>query len=118
MSAAALGAALLFFFAGTLLGEPAGAKDHAVSIRGMEFVPKVLRILPGDSVTWTNDDVVPHAIQSAKAKKAWKSKDLPPRGSWRQVFTEGASYICPFHPAMTGEIVVEPRAQPSELERR
>ncbi len=36
--------------------------DPKVSIANFAFVPQVVTIAPGDSVTWSNDDGAPHTI--------------------------------------------------------
>jgi plastocyanin len=45
----------------------AAAKDHQVSIEGMKFVPETVEVAPGDTVTWTNKDFVPHTVSAGKA---------------------------------------------------
>ncbi len=82
-----------------------------VKIQGMTFTPQHLQISPGDSVTWTNDDIVPHAVKSTDAKNAWESQLLQAHDSWTKVFNESGSYLCPFHPVMTGDVTLD-RATP------
>ena len=103
---AAIAAALIFFRAGSPLAGKSATKTHVVKIQGMTFTPPRLQISPGDSVTWTNDDIVPHAVKSTGVKNAWESKPLLPHDSWTKVFNEDAAYLCPYHPVMTGEITL------------
>lgn len=103
-------AVALAVFAGTTAGEAGkpASKRHVVHIQGMLFRPAKLEISPGDSVEWINDDVFLHAIKSTDPKKMWQSKDLPPHASWTKRFDAGGSYLCPYHPTMTGEISTGP----------
>jgi plastocyanin len=104
--AVALAAALFFFSSALLSAENASAKNHVVHIQGMILTPAKLPISPGDSVTWINDDILLHAVKSTDPKNAWQSKDLPPHESWTKTCAEGCLYICPYHPTMSGEIVI------------
>lgn len=84
-----------------------GPVDHEVIIRGMTFTPAVVHLHRGDTVTWKNMDIVPHAAQSADPKQPWRSKDLQPGDSWTWSAPVESDYICPFHPTMKGRITVE-----------
>jgi len=86
-------------------GEPP-ATTHVVHIRSMAFNPKVVTIAPGDAITWINDDIVMHGAKSSDPKNPWQSKDLLAHASWTKRFERGGAYVCPYHPTMTGEIVV------------
>ena len=35
---------------------------HVVEIRNLEFTPKELTVVPGDTITWINYDLVPHTV--------------------------------------------------------
>lgn len=80
-------------------------QTHAVRIKNFAFEPARLEVQPGDTVVWTNDDIVPH---TATAKPGFDSKGIEPGESWR--FVVGATgrfaYVCTFHPTMKGEVVV------------
>lgn len=106
VGAAAIAAAFLFTTKSTSAQKPE-AKQHIVKIAGMVFVPATLHVAPGDSVKWINNDIVNHAMKSTKSGDDWQSKDLPPHESWTRTFTQGATYLCPYHPTMVGEIVVD-----------
>lgn len=79
---------------------------HTVTIEGMVFKPVTLTIKPGDTVVWTNKDIVEH---TATAAGTFDSKLIAPAKSWRQMFkTKGSfDYICKYHPTMTGRLVVK-----------
>lgn len=73
----------------------------------MAFVPKVIHVAPGETVTWINNDIVPHAVKPKKEGKTWESGLLQSHQSWTYTITEGTLYICPYHPTMEGEIVLD-----------
>ncbi|MCX6599576.1 MAG: cupredoxin family copper-binding protein [Acidobacteria bacterium] len=83
---------------------PAG-KTHTILIKGFRFVPEKVEVAVGDTVTWTNQDIVPH---TATAKKVFDSKNLNQGGSWSFVAKQKGHfpYICTYHPTMTGELIV------------
>lgn len=61
--------------------------------------------MAGDTVVWTNEDIVPH---TATAKKGFDSKSIEKSGSWRFVTKQKGTYpyICTFHPTMKAELIV------------
>ena len=77
----ALGAALILI-AGCE-SAPAPAVAHHVAIRAMRFEPAVLHVAVGDTVRWTNLDLVPHTVTSQAG--AFDSGNLPPDSSWAVV---------------------------------
>ena len=86
-------------------GEPAAPRAHAVEIRDFAFVPADLEVAPGDTVVWTNRDVVPHTATAADG--AWDSGEIAANASWRLVVPDGgaaAEYRCAYHPTMTGAL--------------
>ena len=61
----------------------------------------------GTTVTWINDDDIPHTV--ASSSKLFKSKPLDTEDKFSFTFTTPGSYeyFCSIHPHMTGGIVVE-----------
>ena len=61
----------------------------------------------GTTVTWINDDDIPHIVVSNN--KLFKSKTLDTKDSFSFTFmTPGTyDYFCSLHPHMTGTVVVE-----------
>ena len=101
---------------GGLLGLLAGAavtaaaaevEDAAVKIDNFTFTPQHLTVKAGTTVTWTNQDDIPHAV--ASSTKAFKSKTLDTDDKFSFTFTTVGvyEYFCSLHPHMTGMIVVE-----------
>jgi amicyanin len=104
--AVAFGAFLLV----AALGSAAHAEDPIVKIDNFTFNPPTLKVKAGTTVTWTNEDDIPHTV--ASATKAFKSKALDTGDSYTFTFTTPGNYdyFCSLHPHMTGTIVVEASA--------
>lgn len=90
---------------GLRAGKPSRPKTYTVLITGSKFVPEKLKVNPGDKVTWTNEDIVPHTVTG----KTFDSTSLDKRGAWTLVRSESGSvpYRCRFHPTMTGVLIVK-----------
>lgn len=74
--------------------------NHQVTIRAFRFEPVSLKVRPGDTVTWTNEDLVPH---TATAKDgSWDTGRIDRGKSVSIAVSEDmtADYYCRFHPAM------------------
>ena len=77
-----------------------------VEIRNNAFNPAQLNVAPGTTVTFVNNDSVPHTATADN--NAFDTKELPP-GYSMDVFLEGEGtvpYHCELHPEMKGTIVV------------
>lgn len=81
---------------------------RAVVIRDFAFQPGELRIRVGETVSWTNDDLVPHSITSDDGR--FDSGLLAPGEGYSRRFEEAGRYPyhCTPHPFMKAVIVVEP----------
>jgi plastocyanin len=96
-----------------LAGSPAFAADAMtanVKIDNFTFNPPVLTIKAGTTVTFTNNDDIPHTVVAKD--KAFRSKTLDTDDTYTFTFTTPGSfaYFCSLHPHMTGTIVVEAAA--------
>lgn len=80
----------------------------AVDIKDFAYNPATLTIPAGSTVTWTNDDTVPHTA-TAQDRAALQSGTLEPGASFSQTFaTPGTyDYFCEFHANMKGEVIVQ-----------
>lgn len=78
----------------------------AISIAQMKFNPDTVTIQQGDTVIFTNNDVVDHDA-TALPDSAWTSGPLHPGDSWRLVPGASTEYFCSIHVVMRGDIVVE-----------
>jgi len=97
------------FAAATLLhSDVARANDAEVKIDNFTFAPKTLTVKAGTTVTWRNEDDIPHTV--ASSTRAFKSRPLDTDDQFSFTFTEPGSYeyFCSLHAHMTGTIVVEP----------
>ena len=103
MLRAALIAICLAFPAAAL----AAGKTHTVRIEGMKFVPERLEVAAGDTVVWTNKDVVPHTVTASQAHV--ESGEIAPNKSWHFVAKRKGEmpYICRLHPVMKASLVVK-----------
>ena len=78
-----------------------------VKIQNFAFVPAVVTITPGTTVTWTNADEDPHTVNAAD--KSFKSAALDTDDKYAFTFNRPGdyAYFCSLHPHMTGRIVVK-----------
>jgi plastocyanin len=95
--------------ASALLGFPAVA-DTNIVIDQFRFSPERVTVKTGTTVTWTNDDDIPHTV--ASSTQLFKSKALDTADKFSFTFrTPGVyGYFCSIHPHMTGTVVVEATA--------
>jgi plastocyanin len=84
------------------------ASDVTVKIDNRSFDPDNVSIATGATVTWTNNDDVPHAVASDD-NKMFKSKNLHADDHFSFTFTIPGmfNYHCAIHPQMTAKIVVQ-----------
>jgi plastocyanin len=101
---AALGLALAL----AACGSAREAKTHHVDIRLMQYVPAELSVAVGDTVVWTNHDVVPHTVTSVEPSAAsFDSGQLAANQQWQMKVTAAGvhPYVCTFHPTMRATVV-------------
>jgi len=84
------------------------AEDATAKIDNFTFVPARLTVKAGTTVTWRNEDDIPHTVTSVT--QLFKSRALDTDDSFFFTFTESGTYeyFCSLHPRMTATIVVEP----------
>ena len=109
ISAALIGAAVGSVLAdGVLFAQAQTPAAAAVGIDNFTFNPQTVTVKAGTTVTWTNEDDIPHGI--AATNNAFKrSQALDTDDSFSFTFTTPGTYqyFCYIHPHMTGTIVVE-----------
>ncbi|HJR66033.1 MAG TPA: cupredoxin family copper-binding protein [Gemmatimonadaceae bacterium] len=105
--ALARGAAVLL--GAVLLSAPGAARPraHVVKITGFEFVPPRITVAVGDTLTWWNDDIVPHTATAIAG--AWDSGTIAAKGRATVVIRAPGrvDYQCALHPSMKGLVVAE-----------
>lgn len=102
-------AALLGASIASMLGVASAlAKTETVTINNYTFMPATLTVHPGDTVTWTNQDSIPHTA-TALDGKTFDSGAIDPGSSWSFVFTKAGDYTyrCAIHPDMRGTVTVK-----------
>ena len=79
----------------------------AVAIEGMKFAPATVTVKPGDTVVWTNKDIVAHTVTEKAG--TFDSKIIPPGGTFKYVARKKGSfaYLCSLHQPMTGGVNVQ-----------
>jgi len=89
-----------------LAAVPARAADAEVKIGNFTFGPQELKVKSGTTVTWINEDDIPHTVVSPNN---FRSKALDSEDKYSFTFTTPGTYkyFCSLHPHMTGTIVVE-----------
>jgi plastocyanin len=104
-------AAALFLglaFAPVLLGavSPARAEEVEIKIDNFTFAPQKLTVKAGTTVTWINQDDIPHTVVSTGH---FRSKPLDTGDKFTFIFTTAGSfvYFCSLHPHMQASITVE-----------
>ena len=84
----------------------AAAPSASVKIANFTFQARVVTVKPG-TVTWTNDDDIPHTVTANNG--AFKSKVLDSGDRFSFTFAKAGeyAYFCSLHPRMTGKIIVK-----------
>jgi plastocyanin len=97
-----------------LVSEGALAATVEVSIDDFLFTPASARLRQGDSVNWTNNDIVTHTATSNAPFSLWNSGVLAVGGEFSFQFIAAGKYpyFCTIHPFMTGSVSVALRAVP------
>ena len=98
---------VLLVAAATFAARSAPATDAEVDLDQFTFLPQRITVKAGTTVTWINEDDVPHTIVSSS--KVFKSKALDTGDKFSFTFTTPGTYeyFCSVHPHMTGAVVVE-----------
>lgn len=75
-----------------------------VSIKSFAFNPTPLTIKAGTTVTWTNNDPMPHQIKSSE----FNSSVLSAGDTFSFTFSDVGQYdySCAIHPSMKGQIII------------
>jgi len=91
--------------AGTSASSPPPSPEKTVSIKGFAFNPAATTVNMGMTVTWTNEDSVPHAL---KFDDGTASPVLSTGQSYSRTFDKAGDYpyICSIHTSMKGSVKV------------
>jgi plastocyanin len=86
--------------------------DTQVYMRHETFSPAHIQVVLGTTVTWTNQDNVPHNVTLSpvvmSSSNDWESRLLYPGQSFSYTFTSQGTfqYHCQEHPGMIGAVIV------------
>jgi plastocyanin len=106
----AVGLATLAFPVAMAISAPAPVPAPVrIKISNFTFGPKAVTVKVGQTITWTNDDDIPHTVVATD--KSFRSKVLDTGESFSVIVTKPGAigYFCSLHPMMTGRIVVTAR---------
>jgi plastocyanin len=89
-------------------GGGGGGGGAEVSMEEIAFVPAELTVSVGDTVTWTNNDSVPHDV-TADSFSSGEPGGMAGGDTFEHTFDEAGTfdYVCTVHPGMEGTVVVE-----------
>ena len=92
--------------AAAIAGCTRAPRTHTVVMRNFGFDPATVTVAAGDTVEWSNADLVPHTATARDA--AWDSKSIAASGAWHMIASTPGThdYYCVFHPGMKATIVV------------
>lgn len=104
-TAYALGCMAVLAYAGTACAAAPKVRHHQVDVRDLTFQPDTLVVASGDTVSWTNHDIVPHTVT---ADGQWESAVILHGNTFTYVAGQAAAirYRCAYHPTMIASITV------------
>ncbi|GAA0297052.1 hypothetical protein GCM10009087_03580 [Sphingomonas oligophenolica] len=100
-----LGLSAPLAFSQPAVSAPAAAAPM-VHISNFTFGPQALKIRAGQTVTWVNDDDIPHSVVAVDRSFRSKVLDTGERFSFTFAHAGSFAYFCGLHPHMTGSVTV------------
>jgi amicyanin len=96
-----------------LAEDPNNAAANPVVTVGMDhntFIPSEITVAPGTTVTWVNNEAMPHTV--VDQNKGFRSKIIAKEATFSFTFTTAGDfdYMCSIHPNMKGKVIVKPGA--------
>ena len=84
----------------------AATNEAEISIKAFQFVPAILTVKAGTSVTWVNHDEEPHNVVSLE--RVFRSKAIDGGEKFTAVLDKPGTYnyLCIYHQGMIGRVVV------------
>jgi len=85
---------------------PSGGPQITTPIRQLAFVRNRIEIDAGTTITWVNEDALPHTVTATDGR--FDSGLIPAGGRWSYTFPAPGTYnfFCTPHPFMTGVVIV------------
>ncbi len=89
-----------------------GGKAVEVGMEGIEFQPADVTVAVGGTVTWTNNESIPHDVTKGDGPGPDFSSgrgNMMEGDTFEQTFDDAGKidYVCTVHPNMTGTVTVE-----------
>ena len=85
--------------------EASATSLQQISIAAMKFEPSTIMFNIGDTLIFTNNDLVEHNVTQFP-DATWASPTLKSGESWTFVPTQNDSFYCSIHPTMKGNIEI------------
>jgi plastocyanin len=106
-AAALVGTVFVLGTAATITRAATAPPAQVVKIGNFTFAQKSITVRPGTTVTWENDDDIPHTVVAKNL--AFKSKVLDTGEKFSFTFAKAGQfdYYCSIHPHMTGTVIVK-----------
>ena len=91
----------------------AHAQSAAVTMQNFAFQPDPVTIAVGTTLTWTNKDSAPHALNASDG--AWSTASMNTGNSASVTFSQAGTftYYCRIHQRMHGTVIVKSAAFPT-----
>ena len=84
------------------------AANNAVSISNFTFAPAENKIHVGDTVTFKNEDDIPHQVIASDGSFKGKALDTGDMSVFTFTTAGEFGYFCGLHPHMVGKVIVTP----------
>lgn len=81
---------------------------NTVDIAGFEYLPAVMTVESGETISWVNDDAAPHTVTENNGDFASKTLDSSSRFTMTFRRPGTYHYFCAVHPGMKGTVIVKP----------
>ena len=78
---------------------------HPIEMRQFKFEPAAIEVRSGDTLVFTNHDIVPHTATARDT--SWNTGEIAANATTRIVVTGNAHYFCLYHPNMTASVELE-----------
>ena len=91
-----------------MTGFSLGAENLSVQITNFNYTPEVIKVKVGTTISWTNEDNVPHTITGDD--NSWDSGRVKKNETYSHTFDKAGTfeYHCAYHSAMKGSVIVSP----------
>ena len=83
------------------------ASAEEVKIDNFTFDPPQITVKSGATVTWINEDDIPHTVVAKERQFRSKALDTDDKFSFTFITPGVYEYFCSLHPHMVGKIVVQ-----------